>query len=339
MLRWWKIVCIILLTYTILVGLLLPLSPGITDVTSSGVNKGSITEISVSGYNSHFLQGEKSLKAWVKGESERYCCENIKAIDDQHLSAKVSIPSSTKHYSFDLIVNDDVDGTIYFANSIHLNSALTNDTSKTPAAINACTFDVKNEKAGFRSFPNREMLIETIRNLYFHVPIWFAMITMVLISIVYSIRYLSTEQLQFDHIAEEAVRVGIMFGILGLVTGSIWAKFTWGTWWTNDTKLNGAAATMLVYFAYILLRNSMDDEMKRARIAAVYNIFAFTLMIVFLAIIPRITDSLHPGNGGNPAFSKYDLDNTMRMVFYPAVIGWVLLSVWILNIRIRIRKL
>jgi heme exporter protein C len=145
--------------------------------------------------------------------------------------------------------------------------------------------------------------------------------------------------LKFDQIAEESVRVGIMLGILGLLTGSVWAKFTWGTWWTNDTKLNGAAATMLVYFAYILLRNSMDDEMKRARIAAVYNIFAFTLMIVFLAIIPRITDSLHPGNGGNPAFSKYDLDNTMRMVFYPAVIGWILLSVWILNIRIRIRKL
>jgi len=131
----------------------------------------------------------------------------------------------------------------------------------------------------------------------------------------------------------------VVFGILGLITGSIWAKNTWGAWWTNDVKLNGAAATMLVYFAYFLLRNSVDDEEKRARIAAVYSIFAFALMAVFIFILPRLTDSLHPGNGGNPAFAKYDLDNTMRVVFYPAVIGWTLLAAWIADIRLRIRYL
>jgi len=139
--------------------------------------------------------------------------------------------------------------------------------------------------------------------------------------------------------AEELARVGVVFGILGLITGSIWAKNTWGAWWTNDVKLNGAAATMLVYFAYFLLRNSVDDEEKRARIAAVYSIFAFALMAVFIFILPRLTDSLHPGNGGNPAFAKYDLDNTMRVVFYPAVIGWTLLAAGIADVRLRIRYL
>lgn len=339
MLSWWKIVCIVLLAYTLLMGLLLPLSPGITEVTPANINKGSKSTIEITGYNSHFSEGQQSLKAWVKNENELYCCENIKATDNHHFTAEVSLPYSTTRYSFDLIVNNDVDGTIYYANSIHLNNALATDTAASGILTNGCIYAVKNERASFLCFPNREMLNETIRNLYFHVPMWFAMIAMVLISIIFSIRYLSTEEMKYDYLAEEAVRVGVMLGILGLLTGSIWAKFTWGAWWTNDTKLNGAAATMLVYFAYILLRNSMDDENKRARIAAVYNIFAFTMMIVFLAIIPRITDSLHPGNGGNPAFSKYDLDSTMRLVFYPAVTGWVLLSIWILNIRVRIRKL
>lgn len=194
--------------------------------------------------------------------------------------------------------------------------------------------------AGFLiEVPRLPILHETIRNLFFHVTMWFSMILLLIISLVNGIRYLSKSDIHFDIVAEESARVGIVLGILGLITGSIWAKNTWGAWWVNDAKLNGAAASMLVYFAYILLRGSIDDEHKRARISAVYSIFAFTLMLVFIMILPRLTDSLHPGNGGNPGFGRYDLDNKMRMVFYPAVIGWMLLSVWILNIRVRIRKI
>jgi len=187
--------------------------------------------------------------------------------------------------------------------------------------------------------PRLPILHETIRNLFYHVPMWFSMIAVLIASLYYSIKYLGSNEMRYDVLAEESAKVGVMFGILGLITGSIWAKNTWGAWWTNDVKLNGAAATMLVYFAYFLLRNSLDDEYKRARIAAVYSIFAFALMAVFIFILPRLTDSLHPGNGGNPAFAKYDLDSTMRIVFYPAVIGWTLLAAWIVNIRVRIHKI
>jgi heme exporter protein C len=187
--------------------------------------------------------------------------------------------------------------------------------------------------------PRLAILHETIRNLFYHVPMWFAMIAVLIASLYYSIKYLGTNEIQYDVLAEESAKVGIIFGILGLITGSIWAKYTWGAWWTNDVKLNGAAATMLVYFAYFLLRNSLDDEHKRARIASVYSIFAFALMAVFIFILPRLTDSLHPGNGGNPAFSQYDLDSRMRLIFYPAVIGWTLFGAWIVNLRVRIRKI
>ena len=187
--------------------------------------------------------------------------------------------------------------------------------------------------------PRLDILHESIRNLFFHVTMWFAMLAMMIASLVYGIKYLSTNNIDFDLRAEQYAITGIVLGMLGVLTGSIWAKYTWGAWWVKDPKLNGAAAAMLVYFAYIILRGSVDDEHKRARLASVYGIFAFTLMIVFIMVLPRLFDSLHPGNGGNPGFDAYDLDSRMRTVFYPAVIAWSLLAAWIAQVRIRIKRL
>jgi heme exporter protein C len=188
--------------------------------------------------------------------------------------------------------------------------------------------------------PRLDILNETIRNVYYHVPIWFAMLFMMTVSMIQSIQSLSKNTVQNDTMAYNAAVVGFFFAIPGLLTGSVWAKYTWGTWWTfQDPKLNGVAISILIYLAYFVLRASVDDELKRARISAVYNIFAFVMMNVFIMILPRLTDSLHPGNGGNPAFSKYDLNADMRMVFYPAVIAWVLMSYWLYEIKNRISKL
>lgn len=187
--------------------------------------------------------------------------------------------------------------------------------------------------------PAMAILNETIRNMYFHVTMWFAMMILMIVSLVNSIRYLGDFNLQADVRAEESARVGMVFGVLGILTGMIWAKYTWGAWWVNDVQLNGAAGTLLVYSAYFLLRGSLEDEQKRAKLAAVYSIFAFAMMVVFIIVLPRMTDSLHPGKGGNPGFSSYDLDTDLRKVFYPAIIGWTLLGVWIMNLRIRYRKL
>ncbi len=168
---------------------------------------------------------------------------------------------------------------------------------------------------------------------------WFSMMTLMFISTWFSIKHLGSNQIVDDIKASQAANVGVLLGTLGIITGSIWARYTWGTWWVADTKLNGAAITLLIYMAYFILRGSIDEEQKRAKVAAVYNIFAFVMLVVFLMILPRLTDSLHPGNGGNPGFNKYDLDSNMRTVFYPAVVGWILIAVWIFTLRIRIEKL
>ncbi|MGZ3884791.1 MAG: cytochrome c biogenesis protein CcsA [Bacteroidia bacterium] len=188
--------------------------------------------------------------------------------------------------------------------------------------------------------PRLNILNETIRNVYYHVPIWFAMLFQMSVSIWFAIRYLSSGDPKHDLASLSAAQVGFFFSIPGLLTGSLWARYTWGTWWTfQDPKLNGVAIGILIYLAYFLLRSSLTDDIKRARVSAVYNIFAYVMLIVFVMILPRLSDSLHPGNGGNPAFGKYDLDNNMRLVFYPACTGWILMSCWIANIRNRLALL
>ena len=184
--------------------------------------------------------------------------------------------------------------------------------------------------------PRLAILNETERNLYFHVPMWFGMTIILGASVYFSIRYLRSPSPRLDILAHESAKTGILLGVLGLMTGSLWARYTWGTWWTTDVKLNGAAVTMLIYLAYLVLRGAVQDEQQRARLSAIYNVFAFAVAIPLLFIMPRLASaSLHPGMGGNPGFSKYDLDSNMRMVFYPAVIGWALLGVWITEVACR----
>jgi heme exporter protein C len=196
--------------------------------------------------------------------------------------------------------------------------------------------------AGFLGgVPIMPILYETIRNLYFHVGMWFGMMIFFIISVVYAVRYLRTNNQLFDIYSVQYAKSGIVFGLLGLVTGSIWARYTWGAFWSNDPKQLGAAIALLIYFAYFVLRNSMTNNDKKGRVSAVYNIFAFAMLFPTIWVIPRLVDSLHPGGMGNPAsFSEKDIDSRMRMVFWlGAVPGWTLLGVWITSLFIRLQIL
>lgn len=184
-------------------------------------------------------------------------------------------------------------------------------------------------------------LHQTIRNFFFHVPMWFGMIALLSLSLGFSVAYLRTRNLKHDIYAVEFAKTGIIFGILGLITGSIWARFTWGEFWSNDPKQTAAAIAVLIYCAYVVLRGSIPDIDKRARISSVYNIFAYFIYIPLIIILPRMVQSLHPGGmegaqgGGNPAMGGDSLDPVMKTVFWPAVFGWVLLGIWISNLKIR----
>jgi len=198
--------------------------------------------------------------------------------------------------------------------------------------------------------PHLPALQETIRNLYFHVCMWFCMMILFTISVVYAIRYLRTNNLKYDIYSRHYVTVGMVFGVLGYATGTIWMSYTWAdpnnpafqsfSAVAREPKLIGAAIALLIYFAYMVLRDSIQDIDKKARVSAVYNIFAFALLFPTIWIIPRILPSLHPGGeNGNPALETNDIDSRMRLVFYPAILGWTLLGVWLTTLKIRLNLL
>ncbi len=185
-------------------------------------------------------------------------------------------------------------------------------------------------------------MYESMRNFFFHVPMWFSQMAIITVSLIYSIKYLRNPLMKYDWWAAEFARTGTVFGFLGLVTGAIWANYTWGAPWNNDPKQIGAAVALLVYLAYFVLRNSMTDIDKRGRVAAVYNIFAYFVYIPMVMILPRMVESLHPGGKGvegNPGLSGNSLDPAMRAIFWPAVFGWILLGVWITVLKMRTRVL
>lgn len=326
---WWKLLAVMLVTYSVVMSFTVRLSPGILTVQPSQVTAGP-NSLLIHGYNTSF----KGLptKVWLSAEEGRYLIPagKVKAFTNSRLWVEVVVPAGAPSRNFDLVLSNPSDGTLLFRDAL-----FGKDLTEEDGSISPDPGPVPEVEENYFSFPFKSLLFETIRNLNFHVTMWFALLFTMLLSVISSIRYLSSGSLRADREALEAARTGIWFGILGLITGSIWARYTWGAWWVNDTKLNGAAISMLIYLAYLVLRNSMNEEQKRARISAVYNIFAFVMLVVFIQVLPRLTDSLHPGNGGNPAFGQYDLDNNLRLVFYPAVAGWILVALWITRIRSR----
>ncbi len=210
--------------------------------------------------------------------------------------------------------------------------------------------------------PPLELLEQSSRNLFYHVPMWFTVIVLMTISVVQSVRYLrlidpdyetSTNPLYTDAKARDATHVGSIFIVLGLVTGSIWGRVAWkahisgndlSIWWTNDPILICALISLLIYLAYFLLRASFTEPAQRAKVAAVYNIFAFATLIPLYFIIPRMLPGLHPtaegsdAGGGSFIFTS-GIDNSYRMILYPSVAGFILLSVWVYEVRSRLSKL
>lgn len=334
-LSWWKWACVVLLIYTFAAGLLVPMAPGILRVSPDNLSTAAAPfTVKITGYNTRFASNQQSLQAWLLNGKSKVAATTVKALSETE--AEVTFPqlAPVDRPVFDLFINDDGDGTLVMASAI----ATTDSTSSiTPNN----TITVKHETEDYFAFPFQHILYESIRNLFFHVPMWFTMIALMAWAVFNNVRYLRGGQLKHDLMAAEAVNAGLVFGILGLLTGSLWARVTWGSWWVDDIKLNGTAITMLAYMAYVVLRGAVDDEQKRARISAVYSIFAFVMMLVLIGVLPRLNgnDSLHPGNGGNPAFGQYDLDNRLRSVFYAACLGWILLGFWMYNLRYRIRLL
>ena len=336
---WWKILGVALLLYAFIFGLLMPLKPGIYAVTPDNAITGTTSLIRVEGYNTNFTKEAESIKVWLKlNDTFALMANKIQVIDDMALNASfdipVQLPIKKKIKNFTLVMDHKVDGASVSPSAVTL-------TQKAHKVDNISPQWTTNPIAGLTivnkfNFPFRNILYETIRNLYFHVSLWLAMMILFIASVVMSFKHLRSGKPEDDWKSLSLTAAGTLMGFLGLFTGMIWAQYTWGSFWPkNEVKLNMTAVALLIYLAYFVLRGSLENQEQRGRISAVYNIFAFAALIPLLYVVPRLTSSLHPGSGGNSTFGSEDLDNTMRAVFYPAVIGWTLLGVWMGSIMYR----
>lgn len=330
--HFWKILAVILLVYVLAGGLFLPLKTGITGVDKLNMVSDTTTVLSIDIYNpGNNFKPEKAVLGGKYGfVANRLAYDSgILQADFMPRLGKTGPEGMSNLY---VLANGRW---MAFPSAVSITRAVADTGSS-----NAESVSVNEKDAHVMAFPNRPILNESIRNLYYHVPMWFSMILLLLISAVYSVRYLVKQDLTFDMRSDSLIRVAILAGFLGCATGSVWASVTWDSWWPRDPKLNGVAIGMLMYCAYLLLRSGIRDEYQKARISAVYNLFVFPIFIALIVIMPKLSgDSLHPGAGGTVGFNQYDLDNTMRMFFYPAVAGWILLFLWIASLQFRINKL
>jgi len=342
----WKILGVLLVLYAIIAGFTIPLKPGIRSVNPSSCASGDTIILSVLTYNSRWdlVNGTTEKNALLKIKPDFIISANSMEIESRNrLSLEFIIPDilpDDKNVSESILILDNaLDGPSVFPAALFINKMDDSREKKMNASIWRSGEDIVFHTKDSIAFPFRNILEETIRNIFFHVSLWFSMFILFIVSLVYSIQYLRAYNVRFDNIATSFALTGVIYGLMGTATGAIWAKYTWGTFWTTDVKLNMTAILLLIYLAYFMLRSSVQDIDRKRKLASAYNIFAFIMIIPLIFVIPRMTDSLHPGNGGNPGLGGEDLDHTLRMVFYPAVLGFTLLGVWIAGLFIRLRNI
>lgn len=337
---WFKILTVVLIFYTFIAGMMRPLNAGIMEVEPSTIQAGKSTTIKVNTYNTHLKEAQN--EAWISLDSN-YAIKATKLIPKENNSIDLTfdippfLPGDQKIMSGSLILANSIDGGFTRPGVFTIKQDSINSNNGSTLWSKEQVRELPNPV--ITGFPFRLILEETIRNIYYHVPFWMAMIILFSISVFHAIQSLR-KSLPADQLKVYAYnRVGFFYGLMGLITGAIWARFTWGQYWSGDIKQNMTAIALLIYAAYFILWKSFKDETVRARVSAVFTIFAYVAMIPLLFVIPRLYDSLHPGNGGNPALGGEDLDSTMRLVFYPGVIAFTLLGLWLTNIYYRIKAI
>lgn len=196
---------------------------------------------------------------------------------------------------------------------------------------------------GFFQFPIVTGLEEKIRNIIFHVPTaWVATIAF-LISLFYAVLFLMKNNFEYDSKSKVSAELGLLFCILATITGSIWAKFNWGSFWNWDPRETSIFILFLIYVAYFSLRSAINDKIKRARLSSVYAILAGLTTPFFIFILPRLAGGLHPGSKGDVEGSgpivSFKMPPNMLIIFLIGLAGFTLLYFWIFNLRTRLMNL
>jgi heme exporter protein C len=180
------------------------------------------------------------------------------------------------------------------------------------------------------------------RLFYIHMPAFFGAFTAFGATVFGGIMYLWKRHPKWDTLAVAGVEIGLALSIINLVTGSVWARPIWNTWWTWDPRLTSAAIMVLTYFAYLMLRAGIENDDTRRRFSSVYGILAFTTVVLTLVIIRIRPDTIHPvvvGASPQNAQGTFEATSGVVLALVPAMIFYLtLLPATLMWHRIRLEN-
>jgi heme exporter protein C len=189
--------------------------------------------------------------------------------------------------------------------------------------------------------PTELVMGQVQRIFYFHIGTAWTALLGFLFGSVLSVVYLITKDIKWDRYQVAAIEVSLVFFLITIALGSIWARPAWNTWWTWDPRLTTAAITELVYIAYFMLRQGLDDPDRRARFGAVYALIGgISAPITFYAI--RLFRTIHPVviAGGNPeAQGSFAMTPDMLTAMFVALIAFTVIFIDLYWNRIRLGNL
>jgi heme exporter protein C len=208
--------------------------------------------------------------------------------------------------------------------------------------IASLVFPIVDSPQHWYDLPNIRGLGQRARIMFFHVPMAWVTVIAFLVSMIYGIRYLVRKNAIDDLRSVSSAGLGFLFCFLATVTGSVWAKFNWGSFWNWDPRETSIFLLLLIYAAYFVLRTAVENEEKRGTLSAVYSIIAFVTVPFFIFIMPRVVPSLHPGSKGDPEGSgpimQMRIDPNMAVLFFGALIGFTALYFWMWSVRVRAER-
>ncbi len=175
------------------------------------------------------------------------------------------------------------------------------------------------------------------RIMYFHVPQAITATVAFLVAMFFALRYLSTKNPAHDIKSYRANHAGLVFAILALVTGMVFARYTWGFWWDwSEVRMTSMFILALMYGGYFSLRSAIIDEQKRATLASVMSVLFGIAGIFLMFVVPRISASRHPSDSIVNSSGQVTMGPQVRLIFFSSVVAFLLLFYWIWNLTTRL---
>lgn len=306
---WWKLIVILSVAATVVLGIMPPLAGTVTDVAMAGR------------MDSTLVVPVLLTNATVAGDDILM----TDARDERITIAVRSTPSVAKQ--------------------------LLAITSPTVVSLRRDISDVHYEAMGVGeadpliTLPYILGLEERARIIFFHVPMSWVATVAYLIAMIFAVRFLRSRNMKWDTYSMAAASVATLYAVLATITGSVWAKFNWGSFWNWDPRETSIFLLLLVYGAYFLLRGSIDEPKRRARLSAAYSIVAFVTVPFLVFVLPRLLPGLHPGsaddvNAGPLLSPKSDAINTTKQVLFGlSLFAFTGVYFWLFSLRIRLSQL